>query len=410
MEPLAIKLRPKNFSEIFGNEKLIGKNGILKKMIENKHYQSFILFGNAGCGKTTISKAFSLESSLYTVYLNGSNISKQDLVNNIKNESLFGITLLIIDEIHRIRKDVQDYLLEFVELGKVVFIGLTNQNPYFTINHALRSRVLLFEVKDLDKNNLSKLLDYNLDKLNLKDKFEPNAKELLIDLCLGENRLLFNYLELILNYYKDKLPISKQMILDIKPDNNLKLDNNKDYYYNLLSGLQKSIRGSDTDASLYYLAKLILIGDIDSIFRRLIVIASEDIGLANPNLIDKTILAYDACLKIGLPEARIIMSNIVILLSISPKSNSAYLAIDKALDIAKNTNYDYIDNINSLKIEKDNSLYRYPHDDKDGLNSQRYIPNELKDIRFYTPKETSLYEKKLKERKEYIDNIKKLNG
>lgn len=408
MEPLAIKLRPKKLDEICGNLKLVGEKGILRKMIDTKKYQSFILFGNAGSGKTSISKAFSNESNLYTVYLNGSNISKQDLVNNILNEGLFGVTLLIIDEIHRIRKDIQDYLLEYVEEGKVVFIGLTNQNPYFTINHALRSRVLLFEVKDLDKQDLKNLLNKSLKKLDVIQKFDEDSKDLLVNMCLGENRLLFNYLELVLNYYNDKSLITSQMILDIKPDNNLKLDSNEDYYYNLLSGLQKSIRGSDIDASLYYLAKLILIGDIHSIFRRLIVIASEDIGLANPKLIDSTILAYDACLKIGLPESRIIMSNIVILLAVSPKSNSAYLAIDKALDIAKNTNYNYIDEIDNLKIKNQPSLYKYPHDNIDGLNSQRYIPKELENIKFYIPKQTSNYEIKIKERKDYIDKIKNI--
>lgn len=408
MEPLAIKLRPKKLDEICGNLKLVGEKGILRKMIDTKKYQSFILFGNAGSGKTSISKAFSNESNLYTVYLNGSNISKQDLVNNILNEGLFGVTLLIIDEIHRIRKDIQDYLLEYVEEGKVVFIGLTNQNPYFTINHALRSRVLLFEVKDLDKQDLKNLLNKSLKKLDVIQKFDEDSKDLLVNMCLGENRLLFNYLELVLNYYNDKSLITSQMILDIKPDNNLKLDSNEDYYYNLLSGLQKSIRGSDIDASLYYLAKLILIGDIHSIFRRLIVIASEDIGLANPKLIDSTILAYDACLKIGLPESRIIMSNIVILLAVSPKSNSAYLAIDKALDIAKNTNYNYIDEIDNLKIKNQPSLYKYPHDNIDGLNSQRYIPKELENIKFYIPKQTSNYEIKIKERKDHIDKIKNI--
>lgn len=408
MEPLAIKLRPKKLDEICGNLKLVGEKGILRKMIDTKKYQSFILFGNAGSGKTSISKAFSNESNLYTVYLNGSNISKQDLVNNILNEGLFGVTLLIIDEIHRIRKDIQDYLLEYVEEGKVVFIGLTNQNPYFTINHALRSRVLLFEVKDLDKQDLKNLLNKSLKKLDVIQKFEEDSKDLLVNMCLGENRLLFNYLELVLNYYNDKSLITSQMILDIKPDNNLKLDSNEDYYYNLLSGLQKSIRGSDIDASLYYLAKLILIGDIHSIFRRLIVIASEDIGLANPKLIDSTILAYDACLKIGLPESRIIMSNIVILLAVSPKSNSAYLAIDKALDIAKNTNYNYIDEIDNLKIKNQPSLYKYSHDNIDGLNSQRYIPKELENIKFYIPKQTSNYEIKIKERKDHIDKIKNI--
>lgn len=403
--PLAEKLRPNKFSDILGNKDVIE---IYQKMIEKQKFFSTILFGAPGNGKTTIANVFSEESNLVSFKFNASTDTKTYLADILNNTNYHEKILVIIDEIHRMKKDVQDYLLPFIENGKAVIIGLTSLNPYHTINPAIRSRVTILEIKNLEYSDLEILFNRCLDNLDVNLKFKKEVKDYLINSCLSDCRQLINIIEAISIIIDDKedILINMNIVKKVLTKPNLSVDKNGDNYYNILSGLQKSIRGSDVDASLFYASKLILMEDIESLFRRLIVIGYEDIGLANPNINKKILDAYEAVKIVGIGEGRIIISNIVIEMALSPKSNSAYLAIDKAIKCAEYFNGKYPDNINNDLIKFNKNLYHYPHDFPNGLNSETYLPEKIKNINFYEPKDTSNYEEQLKKRYEYIKKIK----
>lgn len=405
-QQLADLLRPKTFDEILGQDKI---KEIYKKMIEKDDYFSTILYGSPGNGKTTIASVFCEMSQKKYFIFNASIDNKQTLSNIIDNIVYEKTILLIVDEIHRMNKNIQDFLLPYVEKGNVILIGLTSENPYHSVNPAIRSRVLMYEVNNVDNDRLYNIFDMIYEKSDYDTKFSSEVKDYLVKNFYNDIRMLINICQacLIINDDKTSL-ISISVLKKALSSNNLRLDKNSDSYYLLLSGLQKSIRGSDVSAALYYASKLILANDIDSLFRRLIVICYEDIGLANPNIQSKVLHAYEACKILGMPESRIVISNIVIEMSISPKSNSAYLAIDKALSIAKNDNYKYPDNINNTLIMQNPNIYHYPHDDKDSINSERYIPDRLLNMEFYIPKNSSNYEEILKKRYEYIKKIKNI--
>lgn len=403
MEPLAYKLRPTKLDDIFGQKHLIGPNGPIRKMIKNNKITSLILYGNPGIGKTTLALVICDELNINYTTFNASTDNKQTLKNAIELGNLHERFVLIVDEIHRMKKDIQDYLLPFVEKGQIILIGLTTINPYHSVNPAIRSRALIFRLNELSKNDLLEALMITIEKINKDITITDDAKSYIVDKSAGEVRFLINALEGIINIIDNNvidLETAKTVIQ--KPA--LVSDKNADNYYDNLSGLQKSIRGSDVNASVHYLAKLLLADDLIPLIRRLSVICYEDIGLANPSMGPKVKAASEIALEVGMPEARIPLSVIVCEMALSPKSNSAYLAIDKALSDLENGNTGPLPD--NLKPYKDQ--YMYPHDYPGAWVNQQYLPNNIKDVIYYEPKTTSKYEQALKERYDAILRAKGL--
>jgi putative ATPase len=310
MEPLAHRLRPTYFDDMVGQKELIGENGIIRKMVEQNKLMSIILFGPPGCGKTTIAKIIKEKFSIDSFSFNASVDNKkvlQDIANSVK---FYHNAIVIIDEIHRMKKDTQDFLLPFLENGSITIIGLTTSNPYISINPAIRSRCHIYQLKQATENDIIELLKKALnDKIFENVKINDSILHLISSRSGGEIRSALNMLETLSLLSGEITLQDAENAIGIKA---LKLDSKDIYYYDLLSALQKSIRGSDVDAALLYLGRLIKLEDLDIIIRRLTVISYEDIGLANPQVSLYVNGACDAALKLGLPEARIPLSFAVI--------------------------------------------------------------------------------------------------
>ncbi len=391
----------KKIDEFIGEDHLVGSDGIFFKMLENDKFISTILYGPPGSGKTSIIKTLLNQAGKKYHFLDATCATKKDITDilSLDDEIIF----LVVDEFHRLNKDRQDLLLEKLDSGKVILFGLTTENPYMAVNKAIRSRMLIKKTNLLSDDEL-KLVFLNMaKKVDEKIKIDDDALEYFVINSNGEARVILNCLEASLLYIKENKKITLEIAKNIIGDSRFNLGSVDDYY-NLLSAFQKSIRGSDVDASLYYLSRLINIGDLKSITRRLQVIAYEDIGLANGGLIYKTHMAMNSALEVGLPEARIILSYITIELAISPKSNSAYLAIDKALNEADCEIPPFLNN-QLLKIGK--YKYNYPHNFEGALTSDSYLPDKIKNNVYYKPKTNSNYEKVLSERLKEIDKLKK---
>ncbi|WP_051615670.1 replication-associated recombination protein A [Haploplasma modicum] len=406
MEPLASKMRPKSFDDILGQDHLVGENGIIRKMVMKNKPLSFVLYGPPGTGKTTIANIFSKEINMESFIFNASTDNKARL-QDIIHTTNFNNIVLIVDEVHRMKSDIQDFLLPYLENGKVTMIGLTTTNPNHSVNWAIRSRVNIYELNPISDKDLKNLIFKALKYLDIEISIDDEAMDLLIRYANNEARSLLNLIDTATLYLEDGATLTKELIKSILGNPKFNLDKNQDNYYLLLSGLQKSIRGSDVDASLHYLARLITLGDLESILRRLIVIAYEDIGLAQPAMGGKVMDAYHACKTIGFPEASIILSAVVIDMAVSPKSNTAYLAIDKALTRYNQTNASDVPNyIDNNLIKADPSIYHYPHDSAGSLNDQRYLPKKIESDIYYEPKDESKYEAALNKRLLEIDKIK----
>ena len=392
-EPLANKLKPTKLSEIIGQSHLVGENKVIYNLVKNKKIFSMILYGKPGIGKTSIAYAIANEIGGNIRYLNATINNKKDFDIVVEEAKMYKGLILIMDEIHRLNKDKQDLLLPYLENGLITVIGMTTSNPYHSINPAIRSRCQIFELKPLNDDDIKLGIKRAsesglLEGINISD----DTIDYIVKLSNGDLRYAYNLLEVAFYTSSDK----NVTIEDVKQINNKPAyidDKNGDSHYDLLSAFQKSIRGSDVDASLYYLGRLIHAGDFDSIYRRLTVITYEDIGLANPSMGPKVASAISACERIGMPELIIPLSNVVIELALSPKSNSAYLAINKVLtDIENGNAYSVPKHINNTAFG-----YKYPHDYKDAYVVQQYLPNELINRKYYIPKETSKYELLLKE-------------
>ncbi|MFU8792815.1 MAG: AAA family ATPase [Acholeplasmataceae bacterium] len=406
MKPLAHRIRPQNFDEVYGQDHLVGPRGVLTAMLEKNKLLSFILHGPPGTGKTTIAQLFAQKAGLDHYVFNASTDNKQKLKDILDTTGYHDI-LVIVDEIHRMKTDVQDYLLPFMENGKATVIGLTTLNPYQSINMAIRSRCHLYEVHKLTDTDLEKAVLNGIKSLDVDLKIDQNALRAITRYANHEVRTALNILESTALILEDGDTITASIVYRVAGKIKHDLDDHEDHFYTLLSALQKSIRGSDVDAAIHYLARLITLGDLPAIIRRLIVIAYEDVGLANPMIGPKVLAACDAAIRVGFPEARIILSVIVIDMALSPKSNTAISAIDSALndyqDIDTGNVPDHADN-RKIKINPD--IYHYPHQDKGSINDQTYLPLEIKDKVYYLPKDESTYEKALKDRLKLLDQMK----
>lgn len=409
MEPLAHRMRPKTFDDVLGQDHLVGKEGILTAMINQKKPLSFILYGPPGTGKTTIAGIFVEQFETEYYFFNASTDNKARLVD-ILNTTNFNNILLIIDEIHRMKTDIQDYLLPFIENGKVTIIGLTTQNPYYSVNWAIRSRCHLYEVQTLSDKDIITALTKALRTIEMDITIDESAFDSLIRYANHEVRSALNLLESSLLLLKDGDVLTNTIIKRVAGNPKFALDSSNDNYYQLLSALQKSIRGSDVDASLHYLSRLLVLEDIDSLSRRLLVIAYEDIGLAQPAMGQKAVSAVQAAKIVGLPEARIIFATLVVDMAVSPKSNTAHQALEKALNAYLHSDTGNIPpHVDNNMIELNPDLYKYPHDDEGSLNDQLHLPDKIKYHTYYNPKSESRYEAALKQRLDQIDKVKGIN-
>ena len=401
-KPLALKLAPKSLKEVYGQSHLIGKDRVLTNMVKNKKIFSMILYGRPGIGKTSIANAIVNELGLRYRFLNATINNKKDLDIVIEEAKMYDGIILIMDEIHRLNKDKQDILLPQLESGLITLIGLTTSNPYHSINPAIRSRCQLFELKDLESTDIVKALNMATKSEYLEGiKIDKEAINYIASLSGNDLRFDYNLLEVAYSTSSNKTVD----IDHIKRINNKPVfihDKNEDGYYDVLSAFQKSIRGSDVDASLHYLARLIAAGDLDSIYRRMSVIAYEDIGLANPSIGPKVMAAIQASELVGLPEARIPLGTIVTEMALSPKSNTAHIALDKALaDVETGRAGAVPDHIKTTSKD-----YKYPHDYPNAYVPQQYLPDNLKNKKYYIPKDKG-YEQNIKYVYDKLESIKK---
>lgn len=396
MELLANDIRPIKLNDVYGQNHLIGEGKILTNLVKNKKLFSMIFYGNPGCGKTSIANALVNELNMPYRMLNAVMNKKTDFDIVIEEAKMNGQMILIIDEIHRMNKDKQDILLPYLENGKIIMIGLTTSNPYHSINPAIRSRCQIFEVKSLKPEDIVKILIKAKDNLE-GIQIDDNCLNIISSSSNGDVRSALNLLEMAYYSSTDHI-ITEDVLKSINAKPIIYIDKNNDNYYNSISALQKSIRGSDADAAVYYLGVLLEAQDLDIIFRRLSVIAYEDIGLANPSIGPKLDAAINAATRVGFPECIIPLSEIVIEMALSPKSNSAYLAIDKALTTIRTKNCGSV----PKHIHTNSKDYLYPHNYKNSWVKQQYLPDNIKNEKFYYPKNNA-YENNLNK----IDNEKK---
>ena len=399
-EPLANALRPKKLSDVIGQEHLVGKDKILTNLVKNKKIFSMILYGPPGVGKTSIANAITEELGVKHRFLNATFNNKKDFEIVFEETKLYGNIVLVVDEIHRLNKDKQDLLLPMIENGLITLIGLTTSNPYHKINPAIRSRCQIFELMPLKKDDIKKGL-LKVSKSFSDIKIDKDALDLIATMSNGDFRFAINLLEVAYYSSSDK-KITTSLIKEINNKASSPMDSDETGHYDVLSAFQKSIRGSDVNAALHYLARLISSGDLDSIYRRMTVIAYEDIGLANPNMGVRVDACINACERVGLPEARIPLGDMVIDLCLSPKSNSGHTALDLALKDIENGNIGKVpSHINAQAFG-----YKYPHDYPGSYVVQQYLPDELKNRVYYKPK-NNRYEKMLKVT---LDNIEKIKS
>ena len=389
--PLALKLRPKTIDDVIGQKHLVGENAPIRNFINNKRIFSMILYGNPGIGKTSIACAIAESINEKYRVLNATVNNKKDIEVVIEEAKMYDGIVLIMDEIHRLNKDKQDILLPHLESGLITLIGLTTSNPYHKINPAIRSRCQIFELKPLTLDEVIEGLNRAIKCEDLKGiKIKKDVIEYIAKLSSGDLRSAYNLLEICYYSTSDK-NITMDVVTKINNKPALFADKDETGHYDLLSAFQKSIRGSDVNAALHYLARLLVIEDLDSIYRRMTVIAYEDIGLANPSMGPKVDACINACERVGMPEAMIPLSVTITEMALSPKSNSAYSALHDAIkDIESGNNYPIPET-----IRIDSTIYKYPHDYKGSFVVQQYMPDNLINKIYYKPKLTSKYEQNL---------------
>lgn len=414
-EPLAERLRPKTLDDYIGQEHLVGEGSVLRKMIDAGHISSFILWGPPGVGKTTLAQiiAHKLETPFYTLSAVTSGVKDvRDVIEKAQKGRFFNEAspILFIDEIHRFSKSQQDSLLGAVEKGIVTLIGATTENPSFEVIRPLLSRCQLYVLKSLEKEDLLKLLHRAVtEDVFLKErKIELKETDALLRYSSGDARKLLNIIELVVEATEkdDTIIVTNQLVAERLQQNPLAYDKDGEMHYDIISAFIKSIRGSDPDAALYWLARMIEGGeDPKFIARRLVISAAEDIGLANPNALLLANAAFDAVEKIGWPEGRIPLAEATVYLATSPKSNSAYLGIDSALELVRRTGNQPVPlaiRNASTQLMKElgyHDGYQYPHDFPGHFTPQQYLPDLLIHERIWhgqhSPNEEKLYERML---------------
>ena len=408
MEPLAERLRPRNLDEYIGQKHLVGQGAVLRRMIDSGHISSFILWGPPGVGKTTLAQivARKLDVPFYTLSAVTSGVKDvRDVIQKASQNRFFNTSspILFIDEIHRFSKSQQDSLLGAVEKGVVTLIGATTENPSFEVIRPLLSRCQLYVLKSLDKSDLEELLQRALTtdvELKKKDVVVEQS-EALMRYSGGDARKLLNILELVVESAGDnRVVIDNDTVVECLQQNPLAYDKDGEMHYDIISAFIKSIRGSDPDAALYWMARMIEGGeDPQFIARRMVISAAEDIGLANPNALLLANAAFDTVMKIGWPEARIPLAECAVYLATSAKSNSAYLGIDSALATVRQTGNQpvpmHLRNA-PTKLMADlgySDGYKYPHDYPGNFARQQYLPDELQQHRFWQPQHSPAEEK-----------------
>lgn len=411
MQPLAYRMRPTSLDEIVGQTHLVGQGKIIRRMVEAKLLSSMILYGPPGIGKTSIASAIAGSTKYAFRKLNAATDSKQDLKVVAEEGKMSGTVILLLDEIHRLDKTKQDFLLPLLESGQIILIGATTENPYISTSPAIRSRTQIFELKPLEFADIKVAVDRALtDEVNGLGKYHvsltKDAEQLLIENANGDVRATLNALELaVMSTLVEQKPadgapleLTQEDIANSIQKKIQHFDASGDGHYDLISAFQKSIRGSDVDASLHYLARLIESGDLVSISRRLSVIAYEDIGLANPAAASHAINAIYAANQLGFPEARIPLANAVIELALSPKTNSAMAAIDAALADVRNKDVGSIpDSLKDAHYSGAKKLnhgvsYQYAHNYPNDWVAQQYLPDKLLNKSYFAPKGNSKYE------------------
>ena len=414
-EPLAERMRPRTLDDYIGQRQLVGEGAVLRKMIEARRVSSFILWGPPGVGKTTLAQIVAqvLAVPFYTLSAVTSGVKDvREVIDKAKNSRFFnqGNPILFIDEIHRFSKSQQDSLLGAVEKGIVTLIGATTENPSFEVIRPLLSRCQLFVLKPLEKDDLLELLHRAVEKDTMLSQMNITLKETdaMIRYSGGDARKLLNILELVVeSANSNDVVVTDELVVSRLQQNPLAYDKGGDMHYDIISAFIKSIRGSDPDAALYWLARMIEGGeDPQFIARRLVISASEDVGLANPNALLLANAAFDAVMKIGWPEGRIPLAEATVYLASSPKSNSAYLAVDKALALVRQTGNQpvplHLRNA-PTKLMADlgyHDGYKYSHDYPGHFVVQQYLPDTLKDNRIWipqhSPSEEKLYQQMVK--------------
>lgn len=410
MQPLAYRMRPRNLSEVVGQQHLVGPGKIISRMVKAKMLSSLILYGPPGTGKTSIASAIAGSTKYAFRKLNAATDTKKDLQVVAEEAKMSGTVILLLDEIHRLDKSKQDFLLPHLESGRIILIGATTENPYISINPAIRSRTQIFPVHPLSIDDMKiavkrALTDSERGLGKMPIKLEQDAEEQLLTATNGDLRSALNGLELAAKSTDPDedgvIHLTLSVIKDSVQKRVITSDKDGDAHYDVISAFQKSIRGSDTDAALHYLARLIDAGDLISICRRLIVIAYEDIGLANMPAVQRAVTAVQAAQQIGFPEARIPLADVVIELCLSPKSNSGISAIDSALEQVRAGGTGEVPNHlkdahykGASKLGHGND-YLFPHDYPQDWVAQQYLPDRIKNAQYFHPKKNGRFEQAL---------------
>ncbi len=415
--PLAERLRPTNIDEYIGQEHLVGTNGVFRKFFETGNVPSFILWGPPGVGKTTLAKLVSatLERPFFTLSAVTSGVKEvREVIESAKRQHLFNQRppFLFIDEIHRFNKSQQDSLLGAVEQGIVTLIGATTENPSFEVISPLLSRCQVYTLNPMDDGDLQRLLDRALtaDKELQKRDIEVRETAALFKFSGGDARKLLNILDILVGATDGKIIIDDHYVTECLQQNIALYDKNGEQHYDVISAFIKSVRGSDPDAAIYYLARMLAGGEEPRfIARRLVILASEDVGLANPNALLLANACFDTVHKIGMPEARITLAETTIYLATSPKSNSAYMAINEALDLVSHdtTNRPIPLHLRNAptRLMKESGYgkgYKYAHDYEGNFVEQQFLPDTLVGKRFYHPNTSNPTEAKIAERMERL--------